>query len=120
MNKLKLAHDYFMKHGNSTYLETDIAEAWEYADRMIEQEHLREDKTRPEVLLDREWQPDWSQAPEWSNYWAIDFHRVARWYSDEPSATKDDFTLSKLDDKWNFAPTFGYQGDWRESLRKRT
>ena len=61
MNKLKIAHDYFMKHGSPENFSTDIAEAWEYADRMIEQEQRREDKTRPEVLRDKEWQPDWSQ-----------------------------------------------------------
>ncbi|HEY4537359.1 MAG TPA: hypothetical protein VIG45_02765 [Erysipelothrix sp.] len=116
MNKLKLAHDYFMKHGNPTYLETDVAESWSYADRMIEQEQLREDKTRPDVLRDKEWQPDWSQAPGTANYWAMDCDGLCNWYKNMPQLCGK---------QWDFgtviqgAHHFNYSGDWRESLRKR-
>ena len=34
--KMKLAHDYFMKHGGS-FIETDVEKAWLYADLMFEQ-----------------------------------------------------------------------------------
>ena len=75
----------------------------------------------------KDWQPDWSQAPEWSNWWAMDgCSRVASWYNSEPFLDDD----SEVESEWNIylktnteaymrAPSFGYTGDWRESLRKR-
>lgn len=119
MDKLKIAHDYFMKHGNPRTIGTDVAEAWEYADRMIEQEQRREDKTRPEVLLDKEWQPDWSQAPVWAYYWAKDSNGLCHWYSGEVCINENEFHPSEFGQLWDDAPLFGYSGEWRESLRKR-
>lgn len=70
-----------------------------------------------------EWQPDWSQAPDGYDWWAMDgFSGVANWYKSEPFLDDDDT------DEWNVvlsiatyreAPSFGHTGDWRESLRKR-
>lgn len=117
MNKLKIAHDYFMKHGSPENFSTDIAEAWEYADRMIEQEKLREDKTRPEVLLDKEWQPDWSQAPGTANYWAMDGCGQCNWYEREPEVYGSQWDFGGVIEQANTG--YDYKGEWRESLRKR-
>ena len=70
-----------------------------------------------------EWQPDWSQAPDGYNYWAFDgFSKRANWYKGKPYLDED----SEIEDEWNAelgkyheAPSFGYTGDWRNSLRKR-
>lgn len=117
MNKLKIAHDYFMKHGSPENFSTDIAEAWEYADRMIEQEQRREDKTRPEVLRDKEWQPDWSQATGTANYWAMDGCGQCNWYEREPEVYGSQWDFGGVIEQANTG--YDYQGNWRESLRKR-
>lgn len=73
------------------------------------------------------WQPDWSQAPKWANWWAMDgFSKKANWYIDKPYLDDD----SEVELEWNidlktntgtytYAPSFNYQGDWKDSLRKR-
>ena len=54
----------------------------------------------------KEWQPDWSQAPESDVVaWDINKHGQARWIAN--------------DNGYYLAPSFNYQGDWRNSLRKR-
>ena len=35
--KMKLAHEYFMKHGNCSFIEADVEQAWLYIDLMFEQ-----------------------------------------------------------------------------------
>ena len=98
MNKLTLAHDYFMKLVNSNeYGNVDDEEligwSWEYADAMFAEAEKREKddaaKKRAEIremlnsnstFIEREgqhfddvnWQPDWLLAPEWAKWWAMD------------------------------------------------
>ena len=58
MDKLKLAHDYAMKHlEGKFYTESEqwrVAQAWEYADMMLAEQEKRTDKTRPDVLVSDE------------------------------------------------------------------
>ena len=58
MDKLKLAHDYAMKHlAGKFYTESEqwrVAQAWEYADMMLAEQEKRTDKTRPDVLVSDE------------------------------------------------------------------
>lgn len=75
----------------------------------------------------KEWQPDWSQAPDSAMYWAMDgFSKKANWYIDKPYLDDD----SEVESEWNIdlktntetymcAPSFNYQGNWQDSLRKR-
>ena len=71
----------------------------------------------------KEWQPDWSQAPEWANWWVMDGDKKTRWiYSElEQPYTSDTFlrwfAVGRFDSE--DAPSFSYTGDWRNSLRKR-
>ena len=71
----------------------------------------------------KEWQPDWSQAPEWANWWAMDENKNTRWiYSELEQPYISDiflrwFAVGRFDSA--DAPSFGYTGDWRNSLRKR-
>lgn len=156
MDKLKLAHEFAMKIigiGATNKTSEIIRLGWEYADAMQAEADKREDKTRPEVLLTKdndgkclhlhhefdhkkcmdcgaslkEWQPDWSQAPEWAKWWAMDgFNEKANWYIDKPYLDDD----SEVESEWNIdlrasaktyihASSFDYQGNWKESLRKR-
>ena len=129
MDKLKLAHDYAMKHlEGKFYTESEqwrVAQAWDYADLMYAEQEKRTDKTRPDVL--DEFQVDWSQAPGWANWWAMDgFSKKANWYIDKPYIDDD----SEVESEWNIdlktdtetymcAPSFNYQGDWKSSLQER-
>ena len=123
MDKLKLAHDYAMKHlEGKFYTESEqwrVAQAWEYADMMLAEQEKRTDKSRP-VVLD-EFQVDWSQAPDWANWWAMDSNGICYWYMIEPRLTEI------FPNEWvgcgyptdTQAPSFNYQGDWKSSLQER-
>lgn len=53
-----------------------------------------------------EWQPDWSQAPRGD---------VVGW----KMKTKEQAIWLAQDGGYYLAPSFGYQGNWKDSLRKR-
>ena len=131
LDKAKMAHDYaieMLKRGDP---ERSIAfDAWTLADAMQAEADKRAVKL-PDVFFDtkpnEEWQPDWSDAPEWAIWWAMDgFSEKANWYIDKPYLDDD----SKVELEWNIglranaktyiqAPSFNYQGKWQDSLRKR-
>ena len=128
MNKLQMAHDYFMKHGrNNSWMESDVIDAWKYADAMQAEADKREPSGFPNVLRgacgeivavkvdDKEWQPNWIQAPEWANWWCINNIGSALFYDEEPRIFNNGF----FGNKCCYAPSFNYQGNWQESLRKR-
>ena len=51
MNKLQMAHEYFMKHGrNNSWMESDVIDAWKYADAMQAEADKREPSGFPNVL----------------------------------------------------------------------
>ena len=85
-----------------------------FMERFIEEITGPEPEPTPQV--------DWSQAPEWANYWAMDRDGGAYWHSQEPKCRtfvawwqedSDDGRLEK-------APSFGWPKDqWKESLVKR-
>ena len=138
LDKAKMAHEYAMKHvqeGFDINYDVLVVEAWKYADAMQSEADKREPSGFPNVLRgacgeivavkvdDKEWQPDWSQAPEWANWWAMDENKNTRWiYSQLEQPYISDIFL-----RWCAvgmfdsadAPSFGYTGDWRNSLRKR-
>ena len=67
---------------------------------------------------DKEWQPDWSQAPDGYNWFVVGGRSGKGFFClVEPSIVKDHYWFVGEDclsvDKHN------YQGDWRNSLRKR-
>ena len=122
MDKLTLAHSYMVEYVKSNGLEVTDLEvrcAFDIAEAMLEENEKRTDKTRPAVL--DEFQVDWSQAPHDAKYYAIDENMNAHWYRAKP-------IISQLfDDQWigggyeqNMkAPSFDYQGNWKNSLRGR-
>ena len=137
--KLEMAHEYLLRFSGAT-----VADAWEYADAMQAEADKRERKERTDVLLTKdkdgnclhfhhefghkkcmdcgasleEWQPDWSQAPEWANWWVVTSKCIPIWVDSEPEISDNGFywCLPRGNIK---APSFGYTGDWRNSLRKR-
>ena len=146
--KLEMAHEYAIALINSDcemQFDKFIRLCWNYADAMQAEADNREkeeaEQRRKEVreilnadntFIEREGQhfddveelqPDWSQAPDWANWWAMDENKNTRWiYSElEQPYTSDIFlrwfAVGKFDSE--DAPSFGYTGDWRNSLRKR-
>ena len=151
LDKAKMAHEWAMKHGKSDTIGDRlnmVRYAWGYADAMQAEADKREkeesEKKRADIremlkanntfveregqhFDDVEWQPDWSQAPSWANWWAVDgFSKKANWYADKPYLDDD----SEVELEWNIdlkintetymcAPSFNYQGNWQDSLRKR-
>ena len=112
MNKIQMAHEMALelvkiKPSLSAWQIAD--RCFEYADAMQAEAEKRECKDRPEVLKE-EWQPDWSVAPPRALTWAISSDGRATWALYD---YKGDF-IQYVD-----APSFDYQGNWQDSLRKR-
>lgn len=127
LDKAKLAHDHYMKFGDVENFKVSILEAWEYADLMFEQEEKRKDNGVPEVLkqcnsTELEWQPDWSQAPKHMNYFAMNKSGVKLWHVNKPELSLTEWIIDFSNcggDCYSFASKQDYQGDWRNSFRKR-
>ena len=138
LDKAKMAHDWAMKYGkvDSNYnRENTVQLAWKYADAMQAEADKRAEQKRKEIremlnadntfiekegqhFDDVEWQPDWSQAPSWANWWAVDLDLAqAHWYGAEP--TINTITWRRRTRTCKQAPSFNYQGNWQDSLRKR-
>ena len=122
MNKLQMAHEYLLKlmetnpKLNAKYATEFV---WEMVDAMQAEEDKRVVKL-PDVFFDanknEEWQPDWSQAPEWADWGAIDKDLVSFWHEDKPKFDEIEFYQCGM---FCDAPSFNYQGKWQDSLRKR-
>lgn len=64
-----------------------------------------------------EWQPDWSQAPDNAMYWAMDGCGQCNWYEREPEVYGSQWDFGSVIEQADTG--YDYQGDWRDSLRKR-
>ena len=121
--KLEMAHDYLRDIvSNWEYDDSfdPVAEAWKYADAMQAEVDKRENKEQSEHVFEaiEEWQPDWSQAPEWAIAWTFDRNETL-WWSEIPEIHRNFWFIDGGIWKCAEAPSFGYTGDWRNSLRKR-
>ena len=110
--KLEMAHEYLLRFSGTT-----VADAWKYADAMQAEADKREQQKQNEHVFEtiNEWQPDWSQAPDWAKWWVVDKDGESAWCEEKPIVSDSDFWYGKEGN----APSFGYTGDWRNSLRKR-
>lgn len=135
MNKLQMAHDFAMKlAGNPNTplktLESIVDISWKYADAMQAEADKREPSGFPNVLRgacgeivavkvdDKEWQPDWSQAPEWAKYFAMDEDGGFYYFEESPFMAVHSWQPQphgELDETFDH----GYKGNWQDSLRKR-
>ena len=152
--KLEMAHEYAIALINSdSEMQFDkfIRLCWDYADAMQAEADKRECKERTDVLLTKdkdgnclhfhhefghkkcmdcgasleEWQPDWSQAPSWANWWVAIANSKGEisggwFFSKEPEIGKGDGVSVYYDGgDSTLTGSFGYQGNWQDSLRKR-
>lgn len=128
MDKLQMAHEYFQEtikfiRENSINHEFNeiIKESWEYADAMQAEADKRAVKGVPEALQQtfidgveqpryapscEDWQPDWSQAPDDADIWTMSSAKQYYWFNSNNCPLGN-------------APSFNYQGNWQDSLRKR-
>lgn len=128
--KLELAHEWAMEFVSKN---KDIScasnmvsyNAWQYADAMEaeynkrKQAKAKKDAEDAKVFFDKlivadspqlGFQVDWSFAPKEALTWAINSQGEATWANYD----KDGNYLETI-----YAPSFNYQGDWKDSLRKR-
>lgn len=134
MNKLQMAHQMalmLLKNAPLEEVSNAISTAWQYADAMQAEADKRKSKPELPSLQQtfingveqpryaptcEEWQPDWSQASAWANWWAIDKDLVSFWHEDKPKFDEIEFYQCGM---FCDAPRFNYQGNWQDSLRKR-
>lgn len=129
MDKLTMAHEYMVSWLKSGNAELDSAEElalffFDMAEIMQAEADKREkekqDKAKQEQQnyedalnsIGKEWQPDWSQAPGRATAWKISNHGVPMWLQSHNNINQPYVWLSD-------APSFGYKGAWKNSLRKR-
>ena len=132
MNKLQMAHEYAMKHveeGFDINYDVLVVEAWKYADAMQAEADKREPSGFPNVLRgawgeivavkvdDKEWQPDWSQAPMGFNRFVVGSDGGYGFFTNMEPQLQDDFWFVGADGI--VIKDHGYQGNWQDSLRKR-
>ena len=131
--KLEMAHEWAMKHGNAETVgsrQNMVKYAWEYADAMQAEADKREKENKGEFyanladpmkkVREQEWQPDWSQAPADATYWTMRQDGECLWWKGKPLFDGSCFyDAVGICHTVGYAPSFGYTGDWRESLRKR-
>ena len=138
--KLEMAHEYLLRFSGAT-----VADAWAYADAMQAEVDKREHKhmflnnepcicgvtmndvaNKPSDINDwheirgEEWQPDWSQAPDTATHWTMRTDGKCLWWKGKPLFDGSCFyDAVGICHTVGYAPSFGYTGDWRNSLRKR-
>lgn len=126
MSKLEMAHDYLkvlLTQNTSRTVGEAVETAYALADAMQAEADKRKVVGVPEAIRERhdftpainkgferasqvEWQPDWSDAPRGD---------VIGW----KMKTKEQAIWLAQDGGYYLAPSFNYQGNWQDSLRKR-
>ena len=131
LDKAKMAHEYFMKHGrNNSWMESDVIDAWKYADAMQAEADKRNNKEtrdksigldssvlKPSNSMELEWQPDWSRAPMGFNRFVVGSDGGYGFFTNMEPQLQDDFWFVGADGI--VIKDHGYQGNWQDSLRKR-
>ena len=142
LDKAKMAHEWAMKHGKSDTIGDRlnmVRYAWGYADAMQAEADKREkeesEKKRADIremlkanntfieregqhFDDVEWQPDWSQAPLWAEYFAMDDDGEFYYFEESPSMAGCSWqqqSHGEVGETFNHS----YKGNWQDSLRKR-
>jgi len=124
MNKLQMAHEYAIAliNSRSENMEFDkfINLCHNYADAMHLEDEKRKDKSLPEVLRDG-FVIDWSSIEPEIDYVAMDADKRWHGYRNEPNLKLDEnqWVLGDHDSDYSHLLLDGYQGDWKQSLRKR-
>lgn len=129
MNKLDMAHEMALAiQGTKLIHDMELVSdmAWKYADAMQAEDDKRNNKEtcdknigldssvlKPSNSMELEWQPDWSQAPDNAEGWCMYEDGMFAWLYNAKYMDSSALIYSCE------APSFNYQGNWQESLRKR-
>lgn len=140
MDKLTLAHEYALEMAKQGIPLKSCKElGWKYADAMQaeaekrnkaeaaqKRKEMREILNAPNTFVEREgqhfddveeWQPDWSKAPDGAVAWVYSkLDKSGFWCHKKPIKLSRGWCTSTMLKK---APTFGYTGNWQDSLRER-
>ena len=76
------------------------------------------------IDTEKEWQPDWSQAPEWATHFFCERDeddQLNGYFAEDKRGISIDFDIRGFDGYGRVCSckTFNYQGNWSNSLRKR-
>jgi len=64
--------------------------------------------------------PNWTDAPEWANYWAVDENGEMYWYRVKPITHQQNRYWMPENDRWgDGAVEPATLLDWEETLQKR-
>lgn len=129
LNKMKLAHDYFMKHGDKLPVDFSVEQAWFYVDLMFEQFEKRNIKDLDVkdigscTSIVEGFTVNWDNLPEWAEWFAVDRDGCCYIYSYKPQ-TKDgyDYWGDFEDGDNGRAECIGsveHVKDWKNTLIKR-
>ena len=116
-----MAHDYMCNLILKGFPLNEVDIMAERCFKLAEAMQAEAEKRKPTPNADHirkvreaQWQPDWSQAPDWAKWWCQDEDGDSWWCEEKPIISTS---------FWNGfegkAPSFNYQGDWKDSLRKR-
>ena len=148
MDKLEMAHEYAVAMLETPAQLTGMSDmdiaiaAFNLADAMQDEadkrevgiEELMKDHVHDYIYgrvcacgaingAEKEWQPDWSQAPSRMNYFFMNRNGAKYWTvnkPDEPNMTEHVMDFRDCGgDCYAFASSQNYQGLWQDSLRKR-
>ena len=64
-------------------------------------------------------EPDWSKAPSWANWWAVDYDGEACWFDERPTLDKDGIWLWVPHGKFESIGDLPEPKDPKSTLRKR-
>lgn len=124
--KLEMAHEWYMKHSESpSFMYSEVEQAWQYADAMQAEADKREKEEQNEHVFEAiDWQPDWSQAPDWATHFFCERDyddRLNGYFSEDQRGISINSEIDGFNGYGRVCSceTFNYQGDWRNSLRKR-
>ena len=91
MNIEDMAHDFVMAALANPTVKLDsenlskiVSNSWVYAEAMQAEFNKRKPQGLPEAIQD-DFQVDWSLAPSWAEYWAINLDCSSYWYINKPS-----------------------------------
>ena len=133
-----MAHDYLkvlLTQNTSRTVGEAVETAYALADAMQAEADKRKAVGVPEAIRERhdftpainkgferasqeEWQPDWSQAPEWAGYFAMDKDGEFYYFEQSPSMASCSWqpqSHGEAGETFNHS----YKGNWQDSLRKR-
>ena len=141
MDKMKLAHEYALEMAKQGIPLKSCKElGWKYADAMQaeagkrnkaeaeqKRKEIREMLNAPNTFVEREgqhfddveeWQPDWSKAPIGYDWFCVGSNGGYGFFSNQEPEFFDEHFFVGADGF--VVNNHGYQGNWQDSLRKRT